>query len=115
TTPRSCGGDHSVGGKDRGAEVVCPGGGIAGPPIGLCELQGYAYGAKLRVAELMEEVYGEPERAAELRRQAADLRRRFNETFWLEAEGFYAYALDPEKQLVRTIASNPGHLLWSGI
>jgi glycogen debranching enzyme len=51
----------------------------------------------------------------ERRRQAEDLRRRFNETFWMADEGFYAYALDPQKRLVRTIASNPGHLLWSGI
>lgn len=63
----------------------------------------------------MEAVYGEPVRAAELRRQAMDLRRRFNETFWLEDEGCYAYALDPNKDPVCTIASNPGHLLWSGI
>jgi glycogen debranching enzyme len=63
----------------------------------------------------MDEVYGEPERASELRRQAADLKRRFNETFWLPETSFYAYALDPKKELVCTVASNPGHLLWSGI
>jgi glycogen debranching enzyme len=108
-------GYHNVGWKDAGDSVVYPDGTIVGLPIGLCELQGYVYDAKLRVAELMERVYGEPERAAELQRQAEELRRRFNDTFWLDDPGFYAYALDPEKQLVRTVASNPGHLLWSGI
>jgi hypothetical protein len=33
--------------------------------------------------------------------------------FWCEATGFYAYALDGDKKQVQTIASNPGHLLWS--
>jgi len=112
---RSSLGYHNVGWKDSGDAVVYPDGRIVAPPIGLCELQGYAYDAKRRVAELLEEVWGEPERAAELRRQAADLKRRFNDRFWMEDEGYYAYALGPDKDLVRTIASNPGHLLWSGI
>jgi glycogen debranching enzyme len=108
-------GYHNVGWKDAGDAVVYPDGSIVGLPIGLCELQGYVYDAKLRVAELMEEVYGEPERATALRQEAADLKRRFNERFWLPETNFYAYALDPKKELVRTVASNPGHLLWSGI
>jgi len=29
--------------------------------------------------------------------------------------GFYAFALDGDKKKVRSIASNPGHCLWSGI
>src|SRR4029434_5398081 len=29
--------------------------------------------------------------------------------------GCYAYALDGAKQMVLTVASNPGHCLWSGI
>jgi glycogen debranching enzyme len=31
------------------------------------------------------------------------------------SSGFYAYALDGEKKKVLTVASNPGHCLWSGI
>ena len=34
----------------------------------------------------------------------------FNEVFWDEASGFYAYTLDGDKQQVLTVASNPGHL-----
>jgi glycogen debranching enzyme len=41
--------------------------------------------------------------------------RRFNDAFWDEKSGFYAYILDGEKRKVLTVASNPGHLLWSGI
>jgi glycogen debranching enzyme len=43
------------------------------------------------------------------------LRERFEERFWCEELGSYAYALDAAKQPVRTIASNAGHCLWSGI
>ena len=58
---------------------------------------------------------GKPDRAAALRDKAAALFRHFNEAFWDEESGFYAYMLDGEKRKVLTVASNPGHLLWSGI
>src|SRR5262249_53442336 len=50
-----------------------------------------------------------------LRQKAADLRQRFEQLFWCESTGYYAYALDGDKKQVETIASNPGHLLWTGI
>ena len=49
------------------------------------------------------------------RAKAATLFQRFNAAFWNEAEGYYAYALDGDKRPVLSVASNPGHLLWSGI
>src|SRR4029077_12993438 len=55
------------------------------------------------------------DRARDLRAKAANLFRRFNEAFWDEELGFYAFALDGEKKKVLTIASNAGHCLWSGI
>jgi glycogen debranching enzyme len=58
---------------------------------------------------------GNAARAQELRTKAAALFRRFNEAFWNEELGFYAYALDGDKKPVLSIASNPGHCLWSGI
>src|SRR2546430_13504207 len=58
---------------------------------------------------------GEPNRARELRRKATDLQQRFEDRFWCEEVGFYAFALDPKKEPVPTIASNAGHCLWSGI
>ena len=58
---------------------------------------------------------GQPEKAARLRGKAAALFSRFNEAFWNEEQGFYAYALDADKRQVLSIASNPGHCLWSGI
>ena len=41
--------------------------------------------------------------------------KTFNELFWNEELGFYAYTLDGDKKPVFSVASNPGYCLWSGI
>lgn len=107
-------GYHNMGWKDAGDAVVYPDGSVVEQPIATCELQGYVHDAKLRMAKVFEAL-GERTTADQLRGEAEILKRRFNEAFWMEDEGFYAYALDPEKKPVNSIASNPGHLLWSGI
>ena len=94
--------------------MVYPDGSLVKGPKALCELQGYVYDAWLRMAEIFD-VLGKPGRASELRTKAAALFERFNEAFWDEELGFYAFALDGDKKKVRPIASNPGHCLWSGI
>jgi glycogen debranching enzyme len=83
-------------------------------PKALCELQGYTYDAWLRMAHAFEH-FNQPDLAGALRRKAAQLQQKFEELFWCDETGFYAYALDGDKKQVRTIVSNPGHLLWSGI
>jgi glycogen debranching enzyme len=80
----------------------------------LCELQGYVYDAKRRTAEVFEAL-GEPDRAAKLRKQAEQLRQRFEAAFWDEGEGSYCFGLDARKQPIRSVVSNVGHCLWSGI
>jgi glycogen debranching enzyme len=100
--------------KDSGDAVMYPDGSLVKGPKALCELQGYVYDAWLRMAEAFDEL-GKPERATELRRKAADLFARFNEAFWDEELGFYAFALDGDKKKVLSVASNAGHCLWSGI
>lgn len=111
---RSSLGYENMGWKDSGDAVVYHDGSQVRPPKGLCELQGYVFDAWTRMAEVFQEL-GEADRAAELLRKAEDLRQRFEERFWCEDIGFYAYTLDAEKKPVRTIASNAGHCLWSGI
>jgi glycogen debranching enzyme len=89
---------------------------IADPPIAPVEVQGYVYDAKVRAAELAREVWRDRELADRLEREAAELRTRFNEAFWVdERNGYYALALDGEKAQVNSLCSNIGHLLWSGI
>jgi glycogen debranching enzyme len=84
-------------------------------PRATCELQGYAYDAKLRGARLARLVWKDAEFADRLEASAADLKRRFNRDFWLADRGYYALALDADGSQVDALASNIGHLLWSGI
>jgi glycogen debranching enzyme len=111
---RSPVGLDNQGWKDSGDSVMHPDGSPVEAPKALCELQGYVYDAWLRMAEIYDAL-GRPADAARLRGKAADLYRHFDEAFWDEETGFYAYCLDAEKRKVLTVASNPGHLLWSGI
>jgi glycogen debranching enzyme len=100
--------------KDAGDSMRYPDGTLVRGPKALCELQGYAYDAWLRCAEIYDALQ-EPQRAADLRAKAERLFILFNDLFWDEDSGFYAYMLDGDKRKVLTVASNPGHLLWSGI
>jgi len=111
---RSVAGYENMGWKDSGDAVMYPDGRLVNGPKALCELQGYVYDAWRRMAQVYVEL-GNEARAAELRAKAAGLFRRFNDAFWDEASGYYAYALDGEKKQVLSVASNPGHCLWSGI
>ncbi|MBV9686640.1 MAG: amylo-alpha-1,6-glucosidase, partial [Alphaproteobacteria bacterium] len=111
---RSPVGYENMGWKDSGDSVVYPDGSLVKGPKALCELQGYVYDAWVRMAEVFDAL-GKPDRAEELRAKAAALFDRFNDAFWDEELGFYAYALDGNKKKVLTVASNAGHCLWSGI
>ncbi len=113
---RSREGLRNQGWKDSGDAVLFSNGELAEPPIALCEAQGYVYDAKLRTAELAEEVWKDSKLAVRLRREAEELKRRFNRDFWSEERGgYFAMALDREKRKVDSLTSNIGHLLWSGI
>jgi glycogen debranching enzyme len=69
----------------------------------------------VRGARLARRVWKDEELARRLEREAADLKRRFNRDFWVAEGGYFALALDPEGRQVDALASNNGHLLWSGI
>jgi glycogen debranching enzyme len=111
---RSPAGYANQGWKDAGDAVVTPEGALVRGPVALVELQGYVYDAWRRMAEIYA-AFGEPDRAGELRRKAEALYERFNASFWDETSGYYAFCLDGEKRAVFSVASNPGHALWSGI
>jgi glycogen debranching enzyme len=111
---RSSRGYENMGWKDSGDAIVDPGGAQVRQPKALCELQGYVFDAWMRMAEVYEHL-GESERARDLMSKASAMRERFERRFWCEDAGFYALTLDPDKRPVATIASNAGHLLWSGI
>ena len=111
---RSSRGLVNQGWKDSGNSIIHTDGRLAQPPIALAEVQAYNYYAKRRMAELYA-LLGNHERAGALSEQAATLKHRFNEVFWLPRENYFALALDHDKKPVKTVTSNPGHGLWTGI
>jgi len=101
--------------KDSYNSMVFHDGSRARAPIAPVEVQGYVYDAKLRMAELARRVWRDEATAVRLEGEAAALRERFDATFWLPERGCYALGLDADKRPVDALASNMGHLLWSGI
>lgn len=103
--------------KDSDNSIVNADGSLCVPPIALVEVQGYAYHARLLMAE-MYRLAGDSHRADELERQSADLKQRFNEQYWLSDDSFYGLCLEGSahgENLSRAIASNPGQALFTGI
>jgi glycogen debranching enzyme len=101
--------------KDSWDSIAFADGTLAPTPRATCELQGYAYDAKIRTARLARLVWGDPAWADRLEREAEALKQHFNEAFWIPERGFFALALDGHKRKVDSLTSNIGHLLWSGI
>jgi glycogen debranching enzyme len=101
--------------KDSWDSISFRDGSLPGFPRATCELQGYAYDAKMRGARLARLVWKDEAFAERLEHEAADLKRRFNRDFWIPDDEYFALALDPDGKQVDALASNNGHLLWSGI
>jgi glycogen debranching enzyme len=100
--------------KDSGDAIVDDKGRIVDTPLGTCEQQGFVYEAKLRMAELLW-LIGERGEAKRCFHQAQELKKRFNDRFWMKDERFFAMAKDRKGRLVRSISSNPGDALATGI
>jgi glycogen debranching enzyme len=100
--------------KDSHDSVFHSDGRMAEPPIALCEVQGYAYAAKLAGAGLARAL-GEPDLAKKLENGAAALKTSFDRAFWHDEMGSYALALDGQKQQCRVRTSNAGHALFCKI
>jgi glycogen debranching enzyme len=101
--------------KDSWDSVRFASGGVARPPIALCEVQGYAHEAALSGADLLDAL-GEPG-GAQWRSWAGALAGAFRASFWVsDAAGPYpALALDRDKRRVDSLTSNIGHLLGTGL
>jgi glycogen debranching enzyme len=89
-------------------------GALAEPPIALCEVQALVYSALLSRAWMAYDA-GDAPLAAQLTDEAARLKKKFNDEFWLPDRGYYAVALDGKKRPVDACASNMGQCLWHGI
>jgi glycogen debranching enzyme len=109
---RSPKGLTNQGWKDSWDAIIHRDGEMARPPIALCEVQGYVYEAKYKMASLMRS-FGDIRTADRLKRDAADMAKRFEKAFWMPSRNFYAMALDGQKRQCQVISSNPGHLLFT--
>ena len=110
---RSSKGIYNQGWKDSWDSVSHTDGTIAVAPVALAEVQGYVYMAKKRIANLFERIDRHDD-AERLLRDAANLRWKFNEEFWLKDKKYFAEALD-QNGVCDVISSNPAQALWSGI
>src|SRR5436190_20443617 len=70
--------------KDSGDSQRYRDGRLATPPIAPCEVQGYVYDAKRRLAVLAREVWRDRELAARLDQDANELRDRFDAAYWID-------------------------------
>ena len=111
---RSTQGVKNQGWKDSGDAIVYADGGIVEPPIATCEEQAFVYVSKLHMAEMLWWLDRKDE-SRQLYHQATELKKRFNDVFWMEREGFFAMGLDSKKRQIRSIASNPGHCVACGL
>ncbi|MFE0175441.1 glycogen debranching N-terminal domain-containing protein [Streptomyces sp. NPDC059002] len=101
--------------KDSPGAICSADGGRATGPVMAAGAQGYAYDALRRTAWLARTVWDDEVYADLLAQTAADLRDRFQRDFWMPRHGFPALALDGEGHQVDALASDAGHLLWSGL
>ncbi len=100
--------------KDSGDAIRDRTGRECKPPIALAEVQGYVFDAKRRMARLAR-VRGDEALGDRLDAEATELAARFESSFWVEDQRYYAMALDAEKRHADAIGSNAGQCLWSGI
>jgi len=107
-------GMKNQGWKDSEDAIVYPDGSQVATPIGTCEMQAFAYAAKRHFSEILW-WDGEYAEAKHQFQEATELKQRFNEKFWMEDEGTFAMGIDKDGGLIRSVASDPGHCLLSGI
>ena len=106
-------GFYNQGWKDAGDAIMHANGDLAPLPIALCELQGYVVAAKRGWARVLDEAFGEKAASDALAAEADWLAAAIEDRFWWAEEDTYFLGLDGHKQPIRTVASNPGHLLWT--
>src|SRR5262249_46872689 len=91
--------------KDSWGSTKYKDGRLPGFPRATCEVQGYAYDAKFRGSRLARFVWDDQDYAHHLDEQAADLKRRFNQEFWLADDEYFAVALDEHGAVVDSLTS----------
>ena len=84
------------------------------PPVAIAEIQGYQHLALREVAYLAE-IKKDWDLVDKLEERAWELKKKFNQDFWMAPKNYFALALDGKKQQRKAITSNSGHLLFTGV
>lgn len=111
---RSKMGVKNQGWKDSSDAIVYPDGKQVSPAIATCEEQAFVYFAKTFFSEVLW-WFDRKDEAKKLYKQAKEFKKRFNDRFWMEKENYFAMGLDAKSRPIRTIGSDPGHCVGSGI
>jgi glycogen debranching enzyme len=107
-------GEKNQGWKDSREAILYEDGRLVKDPLTLIGIQGLFYAAKQLMGLAFTSV-GEDRRGRQLLDEAKQLKRRFNEKFWIPEERYFGLALDPVKKLVRTVTEDAGQCLAHGI
>ncbi|MGE0129051.1 MAG: glycogen debranching N-terminal domain-containing protein [Blastocatellales bacterium] len=100
--------------KDAYDSIVYEDGRLVENPIAACEQQGYVYVAKQFLSEILWWLNRKDE-AKQFFHEAEELKKRFNDAFWMEDEGFLAMGLDGDGRQIKSVGSNAGHCVATGI
>jgi glycogen debranching enzyme len=111
---RSKMGVRNQGWKDSSDAIVYAEGKQVSPAIATCEEQAFAYFAKTFFSEVLW-WFDRKDEAKRLFREAKELKKRFNDKFWMNKEGYFAMGLDAKSRPIRSIGSDPGHCIGAGI
>jgi glycogen debranching enzyme len=111
---RSEQGVRNQGWKDSDDAMVHQDGSQAETPIATCEEQGFVFLAKRHLSELLWWL-DEKDAARRLYSEATELRKRFNDAFWMEDVGYLAMGLDRNKGPIASIGSNAGHCIAAAV
>jgi glycogen debranching enzyme len=113
-TPDTSGGLINQAWKDSNDSIFHADGRIPSGPIAAVEVQGYTFAAFLAMAALAKHREDDAA-AAQWRTRAETIRTAVESRYWVSELGFYALAIDGEGAPCRVRASNPGHLLYTGL
>ena len=107
-------GPKNQGWKDSGNAVLYEDGDPVPAPLATCELQGYWFAAQ-QLAAALSWAMGAHDDAKAHWRSASELKTRFNADWWMADEQCIALALDENRRLARSVTSNAGQCLATGI
>lgn len=100
--------------KDSTESVMDTEGRVLEQPVATCEEQGMLYLAKTQFGAMLRAM-GRAAEGRKLQSEARELKKRFNDAYWVEDECYLAMALDHTGKQVTSVGSNALRCLASGI